>query len=216
MRPIGCAFVLLGFACAHSATAVAAPPLRATLGKLETPARVCGPERREVCAGMEQATRAPKLRAEATQGKGDEAELEFVYLGPTETLAPLASGEKRRQLGIKLRAQDSCNVLYVMWRIEPKAGLFISRKSNPQARTHAACGTAGYLTQRARLDRPLPTLQPGSRHRLRAVLEERTLRVWVDGALVWEGTVDASVLRFDGPIGVRSDNVRFAFRLRGP
>ena len=30
--------------------------------------------------------------------------------------------DARRQVGLKLRARDGCNVVYVMWRIEPKAG----------------------------------------------------------------------------------------------
>lgn len=207
----------LGLGCAQSSPfAAAAPRLRATLGALETPARVCGAERASACRTFEQANRSPKMRAQALEGPGDAAELDFLYLGPTAEIAPLASGEKRRQLGLKLRSQDSCNVLYVMWRIEPEAGLFISRKSNPGAHTHEACGTAGYRTRRARLARPLPALVPGARHRLGARLEGRALRIWLDGALVWEGAVDDAALRFEGPIGVRSDNVRFAFRLRTP
>lgn len=206
--------LLLVLGCARGAAEGAAlPRLRATLGKLEPSALVCGPVRSADCQGLEQASRSAKMRAQALDGNGDEAELDFLYLGPTEEVAPLASGEIRRQLGIKLRAQDSCNVLYVMWRIEPVPGIYVSRKSNPGTHTHKLCGTSGYHTIRAQIERPLPPLLPGERHRLRAKLEGRNLWIWLDGTLIWKGKVDATVLRFDGPVGIRSDNVRFAFRL---
>lgn len=205
--------LLLGIGC--SQPELRASPLKVTLGKLEPSDFVCTKERERDCAGLEQASTSPKMRAQAAKGEGDEAELEFLYLGPTVEVAPLASGERRRQLGLKLRAQDSCNVLYVMWRIEPKPGLYVSRKANPGIHAHAACGTSGYRTLRAPLRVPLPELAVGARHRLRARVDGRKLRVWVDGALAWEGVLDEAVLGFDGPIGIRSDNVRFAFRLRG-
>ena len=47
------------------------------------------------------------------------AEIDFRYLGPSAGAKPLASGELRRQIGLKLRAQDTCNLVYAMWRIEP-------------------------------------------------------------------------------------------------
>ena len=37
-------------------------------------------------------------------------------------------GELRRQFGLKLRAQDACNLVYVMWRIEPASKLVVSIK----------------------------------------------------------------------------------------
>jgi hypothetical protein len=40
------------------------------------------------------------------------------------------------------------------------------------------------------------------------------LRVEVDGALAWRGTLPAEAFAFDGPVGIRTDNGRFAVDLR--
>ena len=45
------------------------------------------------------------------------AAIAFTYVGPTPVDVPLASGELRRQIGLKLRARDTCNVVYVMWHV---------------------------------------------------------------------------------------------------
>lgn len=189
--------------------------LRPTLGKLEKAEAICGPQEPSPCAGLDRGTRSPKMRAQRAKPPGDEATLDFVYLGPTAEMAPLASGEERRQLGLKLRAQDSCNVLYVMWRLEPRAGLVVNRKANPGLHRHAECGTKGYRILRPERRGPVPPLRIGERHRMRARVDHQRLRVWIDEDLVWEGTLDEGAARLSGPIGVRSDNVRFAFRLRG-
>jgi hypothetical protein len=34
------------------------------------------------------------------------------------------------------------------------------------------------------------------------------IQVFADGSLVWEGSVGPDALRFDGPVGIRSDNAR--------
>src|SRR5262249_50917915 len=47
------------------------------------------------------------------------AEIRFQYLGPSRDTRRLASGEVRRQIGLKLRAESGCNLIYAMWRIEP-------------------------------------------------------------------------------------------------
>ena len=52
------------------------------------------------------------------------AEVHFKYLGPSQDSRPLASGDLRRQIGLKLRAQDSCNLIYAMWRIESPEDCF--------------------------------------------------------------------------------------------
>src|SRR6202044_499948 len=45
------------------------------------------------------------------------AEIRFRYLGASQESKPLASGELRRQIGLKLQAEDACNVVYAMWHI---------------------------------------------------------------------------------------------------
>ena len=64
-----------------------------------------------------------KMRAYVNAYTQPVAEVRFTYLGSTENEAPLASGEMRRQFGLKLRAQDACNLVYAMWRIEPESKL---------------------------------------------------------------------------------------------
>ena len=86
----------------------------------------------------------PKMRAYLNAYTQPVAEAQFTYFGPTPNEAPLASGEMRRQFGLKLRAQDACNLVYAMWRIEPESKLVVSVKSNPGEHTSAQCGNRGY------------------------------------------------------------------------
>jgi hypothetical protein len=155
----------------------------------------------------------PKMRAVASGTTGAVTELRFTYLGPTEEQQPLASGELRRQLGLKLRARDGCNVVYVMWRLAPKPGLVVSLKRNPGQSTSAECGNRGYSTVRPERQARVPELKSGEAHVLRAELEGRALRIRVDGASVWEGELPAEALTFDGPPGVRTDNARVDMQL---
>lgn len=157
-----------------------------------------------------------KFRAVARRRTAQIADLDFTYLGPTEETAPLASGAVRRQLGLKLRAADGCNLVYAMWRFEPRAEVVVQIKRNPGARTHAECGARGYSTVRPRVARRVEAPRPGERHRLQAALDGDRLAVRIDGAIVWEGDLGAGILAFDGPVGLRSDNVRAILRLHVP
>ena len=85
-----------------------------------------------------------KMRAYVNSYTQPVAEARFTYLGSTLNEAPLASGEMRRQFGLKLRAQDACNLVYAMWRIEPESKLVVSVKSNPGEHTSAQCSNQGY------------------------------------------------------------------------
>ena len=78
---------------------------------------------------------------------------------------PLASGEMRRQFGLKLRAEDACNLVYAMWRIEPESKLVVSVKSNPGQHTSAQCGNRGYQNIKPLHSSPLPSLRPEKRTR---------------------------------------------------
>jgi hypothetical protein len=157
----------------------------------------------------------PKVRAIAAGSTGDIAELRFVYLGASAEGARLASGQLRRQLGLKLRAADGCNLVYVMWRIEPTPGIEISIKRNPGERTHAECGADGY-TKVAHVAE-VPTLRVSAKrveHVLRARISGEVLDVSVDGRRVWRGALGDGLRGLAGPAGVRSDNVAFDFELR--
>ena len=52
------------------------------------------------------AVREPTVRAYARGATGDAAQLTFTFNGDADTARALASGELRRQMGLKLRAQN--------------------------------------------------------------------------------------------------------------
>jgi len=155
----------------------------------------------------------PKMRAFVNDPTLQEVEARFTYLGPAKKTAPLASGEIRRQFGLKLRAQDGCNLVYAMWRIKPKAALVVSVKSNPGMTKSSECGAHGYNTITPASNGKLPPIVSGKRYTLRAIIHGNTMRVYANNTLVWEGNLGPQTLAFEGPVGVRSDNGRFEFEL---
>ena len=159
----------------------------------------------EVAGG---AVREPTVRAYARGATGDAAQLTFTFNGDADTARALANGELRRQMGLKLRAQDSCNVVYVMWRLDPRPKLEVSVKANPGKRTNQECGADGYTKIKPGVSRPLPPLEVGSTHTLRAEIVGDTLTAWVDNVHVWTGTLPADARAITGPAGMRSDNVK--------
>jgi len=150
-------------------------------------------------------------RAVMFQSIAQAAEIRFRYLGPSVESKPLASGEMRRQIGIKLRASDTCNLLYVMWHIEPDDKIAVSVKSNPGKHSHAECHAGGYTNVAPSFKAPIPPVHPGESHTLRAVLQAGNVSVIADGRPVWAGPVGDRIDRIDGPIGFRTDNARFEF-----
>jgi hypothetical protein len=159
------------------------------------------------------AVSVPKMRAYAQQGGSDFADLQFRYRGPTEVLQALASGAERVQLGLKLRAQDACNLVYVMWRVEPRSELVVSVKSNPGQRLSSECGNHGYRDLKPQLSSPLPRLVNGEPHRLRAEIRSEELWVFADEHAVWRGPLDSTAKGFHGPVGLRTDNAGMEFAL---
>jgi len=154
---------------------------------------------------------AASSRAVVRVGTDQTAEVRFRYLGPTKASKPLASGELRRQIGLKLRAQDTCNLVYAMWHIEPDSKFAVSIKRNPDKHTHAECHAGGYVTMKARSSVDLPKVQPGESHWLRASLHGDDLTLIADGRVVWEGTLGSQMATLEGPVGFRTDNARFEF-----
>ncbi|WP_241758146.1 hypothetical protein [Myxococcus landrumensis] len=162
--------------------------------------------------------RAARMRAVVPGTKTSQAMLRFKLSGPSTEQRPFESGELRQQVGLKLRAMDGCNVLYVMWRITPTPGVVVNYKRNPEMHHSSDCGNAGYTTVRpshhGKTSAPAPELD--QEHSLRAHLEAGGLRVWADDILVWEGTLPAEALELDGPVGLRSDNVQLTLQLAVP
>jgi hypothetical protein len=157
---------------------------------------------------------APSSRAvvvAAAKNTADQvAEIRFRYLGPTPNSKPLASGELRRQIGLKLRAEDTCNLLYVMWHIEPDATVAVSIKRNAGTHTHEQCRAGGYVNFKTQRRKNLP-IRPGQTHTLRAELYGNDLTVTADGKVAWQGTFGNELVPLDGPPGFRTDNARFEF-----
>jgi hypothetical protein len=134
----------------------------------------------------------PSSRAIVSARTPQRAELRFRFLGPSAIRKPLASGELRQQVGLRLRTQDNCNVLFAMWRIAPDSGMYVEIKSNPGRHRYDDCGTQGYNELAPEKSSP------------------------VADKMVWEGSVGAAVLEFDGPVGLRTDNARIEFDFLAP
>lgn len=143
-------------------------------------------------------------------------EARFNYLGPTAETSALGSGAVRRQFGLKLRAQDPCNLVYAMWRFEPKPEIVVQVKSNPGEHESSACGNNGYVTVRPDQVSPVEAPAVGVPHRLAATVRGTALQVQVDGATAWQGDLGAAPVAAGGEVGVRSDNVRLALSLSAP
>ncbi|MDE3174764.1 MAG: hypothetical protein KGM15_01475 [Pseudomonadota bacterium] len=139
------------------------------------------------------------------------AEIRFTFLGVSARTKPLASGELRQQIGLKLRAADTCNLIYAMWHIAPDSRVAVSVKRNPGQSTHQQCGAHGYDNLKASEPGSPPPITRGSSHVLRAELRGSTLTVSADGALAWRGDLGAKIAGLDGPVGLRTDNARFVF-----
>jgi hypothetical protein len=138
--------------------------------------------------------------------------LKFTFLGPTKEVSHLGNGEVRSQFGIKLRAQDTCNIVYIMWHFSPDQKIAVSVKRNPGKRTHEDCLDYGYINnikpRISALPQPVHADEP---HTLSAIMSGSNLTVKADNVVVWEGDLGPVSLEFDGPVGLRSDNAHVVF-----
>jgi len=148
----------------------------------------------------------PTFRAVALGTSGEAASIDFIYQGHSTTSRALASGQVRRQIGLKLRAANGCNLVYVMWRLDPRPQIEASVKINPGSRTHAECGAQGY-TKLGHAAAPM--MIEGKRHTLQAEISNDELLAWIDGQLVWRGQLPDEARSISGPSGFRSDNVSY-------
>lgn len=151
----------------------------------------------------------PTFRAVAQGRNGDAAAIKLTVLGDTAKTRALKSGQQRRQVGLKLRAENGCNLVYVMWRLDPKPKLDVSVKRNPGERTAKECGADGYQKVKPTFKRFDTTLDDGAPHELRAEIVDDTLTAWIDGRVAWRGTLPATARDLVGPAGIRSDNLAF-------
>ncbi len=157
---------------------------------------------------------AEKMRAYINTWTSQAVEAEFTYVGPTAKESALGSGEIRRQFGLKLRAQDACNLVYAMWRIEPESKLVVSIKRNQGQTRSSECGNRGYQNIKPRRASPVPALRPGDRHTLRAADgRRRSQRVTWIIARYGRAASDPVQKDLTGPVGIRSDNARLLLNL---
>ncbi|HMO46731.1 MAG TPA: hypothetical protein PKB14_11960 [Rubrivivax sp.] len=155
---------------------------------------------------------SPSSRAVVKPSDDNFGAIEFEYLGPTTKEVPLDSGRMVHQLGLKLHARDSCNVIYVMWSVEADTGFKVTTKTNPSKSTNRECGTDGYKMIYQSKPGDIPPVKIGEPRRLEASLRERTLTVKIDGNNVWQGEVGVDSAKAPGYSGIRTDNVRARFR----
>jgi hypothetical protein len=87
----------------------------------------------------------PEVRATQRAKTARAARLVFTFHGPTKQESKLASGDVARQIGLKLRAKNTCNLLYVMWKLDARERVAVSVKRNPGMSTHKECGAHGYV-----------------------------------------------------------------------
>ena len=161
----------------------------------------------------------PKERALRKSGTHQDATLQFQYRGRSQETSLLASGRFVSQIGLKMRSKDTCNLLYVMWRIEPEEQIVVTLKSNPGKSAHSDCGARGYTTIAAIPLRDIGvTATTQQSHRLRTRIDESngdfTCTVYVDDKKIWTGPLNRDLIApINGPVGFRTDNGSFIFKL---
>jgi hypothetical protein len=161
----------------------------------------------------------PKERAVRTSGKHSQALLRFRYRGPSEKTAPLDSGAVIQQIGLKMRAMNTCNLLYIMWRIKPTEEIYIAIKRNSGKSKYDDCLANGYIVLGRVPLKPLGiTAATQKTHRLGASVTEIAGRyageVTIDGRRIWSDDIDAKhISDINGPVGIRADNGSFIFKL---
>jgi len=166
----------------------------------------------EKAAGNRLMVSTKEMRATLKFKTEQNAAVKFTYLGPTAEVSRLGTGEVRSQFGIKLRAQDTCNIVYIMWHFAPDSKIAVSVKRNPGKRTHEECLDNGYINNiKPRVSAPPPPAHVDQPHVLSASMKGSNLSVTADNRVVWQGDLGRVALEFDGPVGLRSDNAHVVF-----
>ena len=122
-------------------------------------------------------------------------------------------------MGLKMLVSNSCNLLYFVWRIEPEEKLMVTLKRNPGQTLHKECGARGYHHVAGDyFSKYGLTAKDRKTHKLLVKIYEinqvPAYSVWVDQQKIQSGTIDPDLLGgIDGPVGIRSDNGKFTFKL---
>jgi hypothetical protein len=164
---------------------------------------------------------SPEVRAVEEGPPARAARLVFTYNGQPDTVAKLASGDVAYQVGLELRAMNTCNLLYVMWKLDDRPRIAVSVKRNPDQSTHKECGANGYVGIKATAEAPpqqFPNGKDGKPHTLDAEVVKLKpsgygVLVKIDGQEMWEGVIEGKLLDdIDGPAGFRTDNCKITFK----
>lgn len=160
----------------------------------------------------------PTMRAYSSNSDGDVALLRFRYRGETEVVNKLASGAIRQQVGLKLRATDTCNVLYVVWQIYPKEQITIARKDNEGMTRHSECGATGYVNiKKYPVPESLTARSMTTRYLAAEIIDEERLELYLDNVLYDTIDLDSNTKKYlkrtrMGHSGLRTDNVDLIFK----
>ncbi len=176
----------------------------------------------------------PKVRGTEKTDPHYSARLQFRFNGKTSEEEPLKSGQIPEQFGFKLRAKNSCNVLYVMWRFRESTQngpeqVVVSHKRNPGLSHNWSwwifngCSTRGYTVYRkaeqSEEDYGFPTALDRKIHLLEADLFYveglgYPIVVHADDLMVASTVIPTdSLMGLNGPVGIRSDNAVLDFNL---
>jgi len=154
----------------------------------------------------------PEMRANLKVQTPQSVALKFTYLGPTTVVSRFANGAVVSQFGIKLRAQDYCNTVFVAWHFAPQQRIAVSVRRNSGMTARAECMEKGNVNNiKPRVSAPPPPVQPKEPHTLTASMDGSKLTVVADGKIVWQRDLGPVVLEFSGPVGLLSNNARVIF-----
>lgn len=142
----------------------------------------------------------------------ERARMKFVIKERMASPMKLGSGAVRHQLGLMLRQENQCNLLYVMIRLDAEPSIVVQEKYNDGEASHAECLNNGYRTIKGTAVGKVGAVVAGEIHELGAEVEGGETKVYFDGRLVWRGG-GPGMIKAGSNIGVRSDNLSFEFEL---
>lgn len=143
----------------------------------------------------------------------------FKFLGVSDETTTTASGLILTQFGLKLRAANTCNLIYVTWRLAPDEQVVVLVKRNPGAILHGECGNGGYhrVAELATGANTFASGADGEPHILEAKVEEDATGFWIrvnidDYTAPPRRLAPSQLQGVEGPCGLRTDNGKFDFQ----
>jgi len=123
----------------------------------------------------------PKIARLPCRGHTAIVEARFTYLGSL-AMKPVSAPVNCAASWPQASAQDACNLVYAMWRIEPNPNW--SSPSKPIQAAHSRrCANRGYKNIKPARSKPVPVRIQKTTHFARNARSD--LRVWSDNNVVW-------------------------------